>query len=57
MDTNSYSILGTNKISWGSLSIQLDGANLTSKDDLIVEFLNIGEIKDDNSNYIINIKA
>ena len=40
-DTENFSISDSNKIKWGSLSIELEGVILSSENDVIVEFIEI----------------
>ena len=40
-DTQNFSISDSNKIKWGSLSIELEGVTLSSENDVIVEFIEI----------------
>ena len=40
-DSQDYSILGTDKVTWGSLSIELEGLTLSAKSDILVEFVNV----------------
>ena len=40
-DTENFSISDSNKIKWGSLSIELEGVSLSSENDVFVEFIEI----------------
>ena len=40
-DNENFSISDSNKINWGSLSIELEGVTLSSENDVFVEFIEI----------------